>query len=279
MKRAAPAPPPLKPDDNWQSAVVACVRRTEIKGFDRDGRAHRLPAPEISARQIAGRTPREIVAVRRLHHALRPLPIMKRALGQQLRRAGGGQYRRLVHDPAIPEQRRIDLVLAGLRRHQDRLIALRLIGGNGRKRVDADHRNIKGEAKSARHGKADADAGELPGPVVTAMRSSSENASPASSITLRTMGASASAWPRSISTWALASARSWPLSPAATEQAAMDVSMARSFMPRRDRPQAWPPSNRTHFAHFRNEVAQQVSMPCFNVAVELGSLGRAFMLR
>jgi len=67
---------------------------------------------------------------------------------------------------------------------------------------------------------------KLPGPVVTAMRSSSVNAAPDASMTRAISGISASAWPRFIG--CDSSAMIWPVSvwSTAAEQASSAVSMA-----------------------------------------------------
>jgi len=90
--------------------------------------------------------------------------------------------------------------------------------------------------------------------IVTAIRSSSPIESPASFIAEAIVGASASAWPRSMGRKALARGMSCAVSATATEQAAKLVSIASSFMARRDRPQLACPSNRPHFVHFRDEM-------------------------
>ena len=71
---------------------------------------------------------------------------------------------------------------------------------------------------------------KLPGPMVTAMRSSAANSMAARSITRATSGISASAWPRSIGSDSRATTLRRSLSYTAAEQAASAVSMARTRM-------------------------------------------------
>src|SRR5262245_24217936 len=71
---------------------------------------------------------------------------------------------------------------------------------------------------------------KLPGPVVTAMRSSSLNSTAAPSITRAINGISASAWPRCIVSVSLARMACRSLSSTAAEQASSAVSIARTRM-------------------------------------------------
>ena len=69
---------------------------------------------------------------------------------------------------------------------------------------------------------------KLPGPTVTARRSSSRNSSRASLITRATSGISASACPRTMGIDSLARMPPWSVSSTAAEQASRAVSMART---------------------------------------------------
>src|SRR5206468_1161261 len=71
---------------------------------------------------------------------------------------------------------------------------------------------------------------KLPGPVVTAMRSSSLNSVWAASITRAISGMMASAWPRDMGSDSLATMAPRSVSSTAAEQASSAVSMARTRM-------------------------------------------------
>src|SRR5262249_18225902 len=126
---------------------------------------------------------------------------------------------------------------------------------------------------------------KLPGPIVTAMRSSSTNSIPASLMTAAISGTRASAWPRAIGIDRLTSPSVRPVSSIAAEQASSAVSMAGTRNGSAAAPLPAPPpspallspacgeelgrgrlsagraavsSYRSNFDHVRNVVAQQV---------------------
>src|SRR5262245_14483635 len=109
---------------------------------------------------------------------------------------------------------------------------------------------------------------KLPGPAVTAIRSSWWKARPARPITRATSGISASAWPRAIGRVSLARTLPPSVSNTAAAQAASAVSMARisiaGNVPTQDDEDergSAPPgrrSDRAHLGHVRHEMAEQV---------------------